>query len=324
MSWWRRRPAPTAALFERVSLAALAALYLVVATGAVVRLTASGLGCDHWPRCGSMPFPETGGHAAIEFSNRVVAIVALVATISAWAVARRLPALGARPRRLALVAFAGTLAQIPLGGLTVILNLNPWLVMAHFLLALVVLGVAVLVAFDGVVLARPGLVERLRAETLGAGARQLTLLLCAAALPLVVTGTISTAAGPHSGGADIPRLGVLLTTAVYVHVRAAAAFGMLLLIVLAVLAKQRRQAPLPFRLALLVLGVLLVQMAVGEIQWRTRLPWGLVLAHVALAATVWGATVVLAATCFRVRVASRAAEAAHGEPPPAGEIPTVS
>ncbi len=315
---------PSVALFERTALAAFASLYLVVATGAVVRLTASGLGCDHWPRCGNMPFPETGGHAAIEFSNRIVAVVALLATITAWAVARRVPAVGAWPRRLALVAFAGTLAQIPLGGLTVILDLNPWLVMAHFLLALAVLGIAVVVAVDGVLRARPALVERLRGQSLGGGARQLTLLLCAAALPLIVTGSISTAAGPHSGGADIPRLGVLLTTAVYVHVRAAAAFGMLLLIVLGVLAKQRRDAPVPFRFALLVLGMLVLQMAVGEIQWRTQLPWGLVLVHVALAAGVWAATVLLAAVCYRVRVAERAAEEPQPETAPAGEARALS
>jgi heme a synthase len=292
-----------------VALVALAALYLVVTTGAVVRLTASGLGCDNWPRCGSTPFPETGGHAAIEFSNRMIALVALAATFACWAVARRLPGAGAAPRRLSMAAFLGTLAQIPLGGLTVMFDLNPWLVMAHFLLALAVLGVAVVVTLDAVLAARPRLLERLGSQSLTSGARQLSFVLCAVCLPLVVTGSIATAAGPHSGGADIPRIGIFLDSAVYVHVRAAAAFLVALLVLLAVLARQRREAPLPLRVALGVLAVLLAQMVVGELQWRTRLPWGLVLVHVSLAAAVWGATVALAVVCFRARLAHGPASA---------------
>ena len=115
---------------------------------------------------------------------------------------------------------------------------------------------------------------------------------------LVLTGTFSTAAGPHSGGADIRRLGNLVDS-VYVHVRATAVFGIGLLLVGWQLVRARRAAPGVVRLALVLLGVLLVQMLVGEIQYRNALPWGLVLVHVTLAATIWALTVGVVYTLWR-------------------------
>ena len=281
------------AALVKATLAALASLYLVVTTGAVVRLTASGLGCENWPRCGDTPFPETGGHALIEFSNRVVALLAMGCTLAAWLVARR--AAGRRRHLVALTfaAFAGTVAQIPLGGLTVIFELHPLLVMAHFLLALVVLAVSLIAVLEawsllrgrGAPLAPPRLLR-------------LSLLFAASCLALVVTGAFATAAGPHPGGEEIRRLGIL-TEAVYVHVRATAVFGVAFLVVFAYLYRHRRRSPLLFRAAAALLALLLTQMAVGEIQWRSELPWWLVLVHVALAAAIWTGTVGIVAALWR-------------------------
>jgi cytochrome c oxidase assembly protein subunit 15 len=134
----------------------LASLYVVVASGAFVRLTASGLGCDNWPRCGDKPFPEQGFHAFVEFGNRVVALVGIVLTLVVWLASRRVEGLSPRVRLAALAAFVGTLSQIPLGGLTVIFDLHPLLVMSHFLLALVVLGLATVVAVEAWSHARGG------------------------------------------------------------------------------------------------------------------------------------------------------------------------
>ena len=113
-----------------------------------------------------------------------------------------------------------------------------------------------------------------------------------------LTGTFSTAAGPHSGGADIRRLGNLVDS-VYVHVRATAVFGVLFAALLVLLWRRRALVPGVAKVAAVLLGVLLVQMAVGEIQWRNALPWGVVLVHVALAAAVWGLTVLLATVVWR-------------------------
>jgi cytochrome c oxidase assembly protein subunit 15 len=276
------------------STAALGALFVVVTSGAFVRLTASGLGCDNWPRCGDKPFPEQGFHAFVEFGNRLVALVGILLTLVVWLVSRRVEGLPARARRTALGAFLGTVAQIPLGGLTVILDLHPVAVMSHFVLALVVVALAVVVALEAWSHHRG-----LGAPVGPAWVRLGATAGVAACLALVVTGAVATASGPHSGGEDIRRLGLEVTDAVYVHVRATAVYGLWLLVVGWLLVRRRREVPGVVRLGLLLLGVLLLQMAVGEIQYRNALPWGLVLVHVCLAAAVWTLTVALAYSLWR-------------------------
>src|SRR5262249_10551779 len=205
--------------FLQLAIASVVALYLVVTTGAVGRLTASGLGCDNWPRRGNRPFPAKGGHAVIEFSSRVVALATIAVTLVGWLASRRTVSLPGWVSWAAFVVFLGTAAQIPLGGLTVIFDLNPVLVLMHFLLALAVLGLALVVALEAWAL-KVGHGPRAHSWWLRWGGLTLAL----SCLVLVVTGTVVTASGPHSGGEDIRRLGVL-QNAVYVHVRATAVFG---------------------------------------------------------------------------------------------------
>ena len=103
---------------------------------------------------------------------------------------------------------------------------------------------------------------------------------------------VSTAAGPHPGSADVERLW-RLHAAVYVHVRATAIFGVLFLSFVVWIVRNRARWPLYAESAGALLFLLVVQMGVGELQYRTHLPWWLVLVHVALAAGVWGCTVAL-------------------------------
>jgi cytochrome c oxidase assembly protein subunit 15 len=128
--------------------------------------------------------------------------------------------------------------------------------------------------------------------------RRLGLVLASACLGLVVSGTFVTAAGPHPGGSDVRRLGEL-DTALAVHVRATAVFGCALLFVLGYLAARRERSPRLFRASLGLVGLVVLQMAVGETQYRAHLPWWLVLVHVALAAAVWAATVAVVTVFFR-------------------------
>lgn len=280
--------------FLRVAAASATALYVIIVSGAVVRLTASGLGCESWPGCQAGAFfPEAGYHSWVEFGNRAVALFPIGLTLLAWLGARRTTGLPRWVARLALATFAGTLAQAPLGLITIVSDLHPLLVLSHFLLALLVLGGAV------VVLLAAWEHRRGRgAPVVARAVRWAGIAVAGACLVLVVTGTLATAAGPHSGGADIRRFGNLVD-AVYIHVRATAVFGVSFLVVLAALARNRRRARVPLLLALGVLAALLVQMAVGEIQWRSSLPWGVVLVHVALAAAVWAGTVALATLLWR-------------------------
>jgi len=264
-------------------------LWVVVTSGAVVRLTASGLGCDNWPRCGDKPYPETGGHAAIEFGNRMVALVGIALTIATWLVARRVEGMPRWVRHVALATALGTIAQIPLGGVTVLLDLHPVAVMSHFLLALLVVAGAVVVSVEGWSLSR-GLAPAAGPSWL----RRVAWVGVAACVVLVVTGTVSTASGPHSGGEDIRRLGLSVDDTIYVHVRATALYGIVLLVVGFFLWRLRKEIPGIACGGGVLLAALLVQMAVGEIQYRNALPWWLVAIHVSLAATIWVLTVGLA------------------------------
>ena len=281
--------------FLRIATASVVALGLVVTSGAFVRLTGSGLGCDNWPRCGDTPFPAKDFHAIVEFGNRVVALAGILAALLTWLAARRVDGLDRWVRRVALAAFLGTVAQIPLGGITVILDLHPLAVMSHFLLALVVVALSVVVALEAWGHAR------------GHGApvaprwlRLVALVGIVGCGVMVVTGAIATASGPHPGADDaVERLGLQIRDTVYVHVRATAVYGIGFLLVAWQLLRVRREAPGVVRLAAVLLAVLLVQMLVGEIQYRNALPWGLVLVHVTLGATIWGLTVAVAHSLWR-------------------------
>jgi cytochrome c oxidase assembly protein subunit 15 len=259
-----------------------------------VRLTASGLGCDNWPRCGDKPYPESGQHAFIEFGNRVIALCTIVITLVTWLASRRVPELPSWVRWAALGIFLGTLAQIPLGGLTVIFDLHPLLVMGHFLLAMAVVALAVIVVLEAW-----SAVEGSTAAFPSALARWGGIGVAVFSAAMVLTGAVSTASGPHSGGEDIPRLGLEVVDAVAVHVRAVAGFGVSFLVLGWFLVRSRSTYPGLLLLALALFAALVAQMVVGEVQYRTALPWGLVLVHVGLGTAVWGVTVALVFSLFR-------------------------
>jgi cytochrome c oxidase assembly protein subunit 15 len=280
----------TATRFRRLALASALSLWVIVATGATVRLTGSGLGCQGWPGCtpGAV-FPEKDYHSFVEFGNRVVSVFPILLSLTTAVASQFLRALPRWVRATAWAAALGTIAQAPLGLLTVRVDLDPLAVMSHFLLAIVVLACAVVVA-----------VEARRTEVgpappfVPTWVRRAALAFAALAFAVVVTGTLVTAGGPHAGDPDVvDRLGNL-QDAIWVHVRVTAAFGIALLAVVWYL----RHTPVR-RVALLLLGVVIAQAIVGEVQWRNALPWWLVLIHVGLAAAVLAVTVWLVALLRR-------------------------
>src|SRR5262245_23136382 len=219
----------------------------------------------------------------------VTIILTLALAVGAW-FTRGLPRWA---RWLAVGTFAGTLAQAPLGAITVYAHLHPALVIPHLLLSVGVLGAAVIVGLEAVALGRghsPPLDREPRIAGLG---------VAIACFLLLVSGTIVTAAGPHSGGEDVYRLW-RLHPALLLHGAVVAVLGCSLMFLVGYLLARRaaigpRYAEGAVGLALLVL----VQMGLGDLQYRTHLPWGLVLVHVAVAATVWAATVAFVALMWR-------------------------
>jgi cytochrome c oxidase assembly protein subunit 15 len=290
-----RRIELSPARYFQLTLVSLGALWLIVVTGAAVRLTNSGLGCRHWPGCEKgAPLPAKDYHAFVEFGNRalggIVILVVLLTAVAAFFV----PGLG-RGRKLAVAIFVGTLAQAPLGYLAVHSDLHWPVVAAHLLLSMALLAGAVILALETLVL-RSGPAEPFAPREL----RRWSLAVAAAAGVLLITGTLATAGGPHSGGGaeHIDRLW-RLQPLIYVHAASVGVFAIGLVFVLGYLASGRARWPRLFALGVVVFAVLLLQMGLGELQYRTHLPWGLVLVHVGLAAAVWTLLVGFVAVLWR-------------------------
>jgi len=277
---------PTPGVVRRTFLGALVMNTAIVVTGGAVRLTSSGLGCPTFPRCTDdslLVTRELGAHGAIEFGNRLLTFVLTAAVVAAVVVAWRA---GRRDLlRRALLLFGGIVAQAALGGVTVLTGLNPVTVMAHFLLSMVLLAVAVEahdLAVGGWDAAAPVVRRELR---LGA------LALTTAVATTLVLGTVVTGTGPHSGDKNAShRLPFDLETVSQLH--ADFVFLVVGLTVGLLVAARTGDAPtrLQRRIAVLLV-VVLAQGAVGYTQYVTDLPVALVAVHVLGACLVWIATV---------------------------------
>lgn len=266
--------------FERLVLIAWAALYVNFCSGALVRVTNSGLGCPDWPLCNGSATPPLAGHAVIEFSNRILAASVIVITLLLAYRGWRHPR-----KRLAVAIAAGTFAQGPLGGITILVDLHPIAVASHFLLAVIVFTLATVLLVDT------------RSAPAGDGEppgwlQPVTLLFLGLGLTLVVSGAVVTTSGPHPGADDVPRLYPLLDVA-YWHVRIAVLYVSALAVFLFLISRldvTSRRVP---RLAWAVVGLTALQVVIGEVQWRNELPWYLVWAHVMTATLLWGGLVAL-------------------------------
>jgi heme a synthase len=267
----------------------------IMVSGAVVRVTGSGLGCPTWPNCfpGSLvpePHPEIAAIVQwIEFGNRLLAVfLTVVATITFLAALNTRP----RRRRLTLLALAmplGVVAQAVIGGFTVLAGLAWWSVMPHFLASTVLVWLAV------------ELVDEARAggpvtHVVPRPVRGLAAVAAVVLFALLVAGTLVTAAGPHAGDAATPRLDVPVTLLAQLH--ADLLFAFLGLLVGLGFALWAVGAPVRLkRRYVLLVAITLAQGALGGIQYALGVPELLVALHVlgaaltvAAAAGVWAAT----------------------------------
>jgi heme a synthase len=268
--------------YQRIVWAALVALATIVVTGAAVRLTESGLGCTDWPMCEEGQFaPEWSFHGWIEFGNRL-----FTGVVSATVIAAVLAARWRRPRRrdlqwLAWGLVAGVLAQIVLGGITVLVELHPAAVMGHFLLSMVLL-------FNVVVLA-----ERAAHDTPLPRPRPPftahSRLLVVAATVVLVAGTIVTGTGPHGGDSRAERLPFDLSWVARIH-GVLAWVLIAILVALAVRAARSGDQRLVSRTGWL-LAAALTQGAIGYVQYVLQVPAGLVLVHILGSVVVWCGTI---------------------------------
>ena len=311
----------TAEQYVRVSYLALGALSLIVATGAAVRLTGSGLGCPTWPKCYGNVYPPLDTHALIEFSNRLITVPVSIAAGLAW-----LAAVRRRPYRrdlawLGALLPLGVVGQAVLGGFTVKGALDYGWVMGHFALSMLILVAAVILVWR----ARHEPSERPAQELADAPAdrgdrtlvRSLRGLVALGALT-IFAGTAATAAGPHAGGAPGQKINRLDfdgrgTMDFVIHRHAEIAFVFSLAAVAIWWLARRRGAAATLQRPLTVLCVLLaLQGAVGLDQYETHLPSELVWVHVCLACATWVTT--LWAACVAGAFARRRAASASSSP----------
>lgn len=288
-----------------------AAEVLIIATGGAVRLTGSGLGCPTWPRCTAdslVATPEMGIHGIIEFGNRtltgLVGILALIVLVLVWRMRRTRRDLFV----LAAIVVGGVVAQALVGGVTVLTGLNPFIVGFHYVASVTLVGVCAAFLVRMHEPAGPRVL---------AVPRWYRILTHVATLALAVTiamGVLTTGAGPHSGDPDAVRSG--FDVEILEHLHAWPGYILFALVVVLTIAAWRMRLRTA-RWTTALLGVLLVQIAVGLYQARNGLPELAVGIHMVLAAL--SAAAMVAALLRAKRPVADADAAAAGVPEPGAE-----
>ncbi|WP_157537567.1 COX15/CtaA family protein [Nocardioides sp. Root190] len=270
----------------------LVANIAIVVTGGAVRLTGSGLGCPTWPRCTDesyLPHGALGVHGAIEFGNRMLTYVLVVIAVACWLAARGRAAEHPLAVRLSTIIALGIPAQALLGGVTVLTDLNPWIVAFHLLVSMAIVGVCVL------------LLDHLRGPTRASAPlplRRAALATFAVGWAVLYLGTVVTGSGPHSGDLESKRTG--LDPQVMSHVHAWSVYALVALTLLVLWWSRRTGLLVLHRAARLLLLVELAQGTIGFWQYFTDLPEILVGIHM-LGAGVTSAAITWVLIATRAR-----------------------
>jgi cytochrome c oxidase assembly protein subunit 15 len=280
---------------RRIALAGVISSAGIIMTGAAVRLSKSGLGCPDWPQCtrGSLVAAHTRGdpmfHTWIEFGNRmvtvVVTVVAVAVLVAAWRFRPGGPGGPGTRRRtdlvwLAVVQPAGVVAQIVLGGIVVLTNLNPAMVSLHFVVSMAVVAAAVALHVRGTEGTAPA------RSLVRADLRLLSWAVVAVTAVMLVAGTVVTGTGPLAGAGAVPRYHLSLTGVTQFHSDIGWLLGGLVLPLVAGLQLTRAPARAR-RLGWLLLGLIGAQGAIGYTQYFSGLPAGLVWVHVSGSVLIW-------------------------------------
>ncbi len=304
---------PTAKSLRGWALASVIANAVLIATGAAVRLSSSGLGCPDWPTCtkSSLVAAHSAGqtslNTAIEFGNRLLTYpLAAIAGLTFIAGLRYYQTHG-RGRKdlvwLSAILPLGVVAQAVVGGIVVLTKLNPAMVAAHFLLSSAIILTAAVVLHARAAALDNARLDRTGPDNAGADApppparrdlRLLAGLLTGITALMLAAGTVVTGSGPlagttidsHGHRTTVPRFHFSLESVTQLHADIGWFIGALtvaLVIGLYYAGGSRRTV----RLGWIVLAGLGVQGVIGYVQYFNHLPAGLVWVHVASSVTVW-------------------------------------
>ncbi|WP_040357739.1 COX15/CtaA family protein [Corynebacterium ciconiae] len=266
----------------------------ITVTGSIVRVTGSGLGCNTWPQCHEGSFVPVAGAApwiqqAIEFGNRLLTFVLILFAgmllLSVLSAGRR-----KEIRNLALVQVFGILLQAIIGGISVLINLQWWSVALHFIPSIL------LVFFAGVLFVR---IQEPDTGTLTfnypAALRGLAAGAAVALLITVVTGTMVTGAGVHSGDADIhpeDRLQVDIVEMANMHAHAMYLYLGLTIGLAVALVAVKAQLKI-IKLGFWLVAMIALQGAIGIIQYNWSIPAWTVPVHVGMSSVCTALTAVV-------------------------------
>lgn len=250
----------------------------IVVTGGLVRLTGSGLGCPTWPQCvpGSytpVAHQAQAWHKYIEFGNRTLTgVVSIVAVALLVAVIRFAP--DRRGLRWPVWAVIGGIAlQAIVGGISVHLKLNPFIVALHFMLSMLLVLASAWLVWRG----REG--DGAKRPLVSRPIARVAQLAAFVAFVILVLGTMVTGSGPHSGDATQPaRTGFDPRSVSWLHADTVMLFVGLVLAVLLALAVTNAPSVARRQWVGLLL-ITLFQGVLGYVQYFTGLPWVAVLVH---------------------------------------------
>jgi cytochrome c oxidase assembly protein subunit 15 len=272
-----RLPRTVDARVRAAAVASLVTQILIVGTGGAVRLTGSGLGCPTWPKCTEDSFvntPEMGIHGVIEFGNRLLTFVLVIVAILMFLSIVRMR----RERRdlfvLSIVLGLGIPAQAVIGGISVLTNLDPYVVGLHFVLS------AVLVVLATVLVWRVYRGPRGPRLPLPVWLTAVVHATSAIVAVTILVGILTTGSGPHAGDGGAARNGLDSELLQHLHAWPAYAtvLGTLVIVVAAWRLGQRRLR----RFAVILLAIEAAQVTVGLAQANLGLPEILVGIHMVL------------------------------------------
>lgn len=292
-----------------IAWASLVSQTLIVGTGGAVRLTGSGLGCPTWPRCTVDSFvatPEMGIHGIVEFGNRLLTFVLVIIAIAAFAFVVRMRRERPELLRLAVALGLGIPAQAIIGGITVLTNLDPWIVGLHFVVSTALVALATVFVF------RVHRGPASRALAVPTPVRMLGLATAVGAWVTVLVGIVVTGSGPHAGDGGAARNG--LDSELLQHVHSWPAYITAALSVALLVVAVRMGLPRLQRAAVALLLVETAQIVIGVAQARLGLPEILVGAHMVLACVLIAAVTRVLLEMRMTRAEDAALTAAAAEP----------
>ena len=271
-------------LIKRARLASLVNLIAqsgIIVTGAIVRLTGSGLGCPTWPNCapGSLvPVASQveGFHKYIEFGNRLLTFVVLLASVAVLLIA-----VFSKNKKIIIwstLPLIGTLLQAVLGGITVLTGLNPFTVMFHFLLSIILVAISTII-YKFWSRSKP---VKISSTLIKNYIKFFNLI----GFIVIVLGTITTGSGPHSGDEIAARFNIDTRIIAWIHADSVLLF-IGLLIGLIILSRTNQELKSLSKNLNTLFILCIVQGFIGYTQWFTNLPWVLVGFHVLGSVLIW-------------------------------------